>query len=740
MLVQQASCSDDTDELADAARRVLGAASAPDIVEALTAALEAVPSPSAHAPLGSPMVLLRAVYATLRLGAWRVEEQPLMHRLLDATATLLAAARHEPDVAVAATSCLTQVAVVARPAALAWYAAASSQPSNACALPAILSAAMLALGGRGMQCVLPTTAAALAALHVTLAGLAPPRAVFGQEFLDQAAATSFADTAAQRLALLPLVLALLPRGGLFPAGLRLDSDDGWPAGGDGVDDEGMHPGPAAVLAAASYATGGSLDPEAQPSDGLAAWSNPAAAAAAEAVLDWLWQAAAPELRWCDSEMLVAASLAARAPTLRRSLLVHDIGAPYSATAPTRFDAELAAQMMRSAVCRLGHPSATHALPAVFPCLLLALEHPAPRPRVHAQHAARHLAASATRTSLRMRAPVLWPLMISGLLGCEDCFWPPAVHAAVACAQVLGGDDAASPHFHELLTTLLTELGRRPGDACRALPLLRAAAALSRVMRLELLRHTKRFLPFLCDWAVAAEDEHRMLAAEALTAAMERIWPRAEHHAPTLWPVMLQSYELCGGGPHQVATRAALERLAEQMHHAGGHPFASAWQASERQGGAASVAPLLSRLRALRQTAPLAAAEHAEADSEQPAAEVEPPCTVEVAPPASPPDPPDDSLPDLLRELNAAYLLVNPEQEAFSLPGVDLDALVADDARVTDALDAWAETGDVGALQLPLDQAATTDEGEETLEELSQRADEELRAFMQELELWTRDAS
>ena len=75
-----------------------------------------------------------------------------------------------------------------------------------------------------------------------------------------------------------------------------------------------------------------------------------------------------------------------------------------------------------------------------------------------------------------------------------------------------------------------------------------------------------------------------------------------------------------------------------------------------------------------------------------------------------------------------------------MPGVDLDALVADDARVTDALDAWAETGDVGALQLPLDQAATTDEGEETLEELSQRADEELRVFMQELELRTRDAS
>ena len=599
----------------------------------------------------------------------------------------------------------------------------------------MLSAAMLVLGGRELHGALPTTAAVLAALHATLAGLAPPRGIFGPEFIDQAAATSFAATAAQRLALLPLVMALLPRGALFPAGLRLDADSGWPAGVNGVDDGGIHPGPAAVLAAASFASGGSLDPEAQPSDGLAAWSAPAAAAAAEAVLDWLLQAAAPELRWRDGETLIAASLAARAPTLRRSLLVQTIGAPYSPTAPTRFDAELAAQTMRSAVCRLGHPSATHALPAVFPCLLLALEHPAPRPRVHAQHAARHLAASATRTSLRTRSPVLWPLLISGLLGCEDCFWPPAVHAAVACAQVLGGDDPASPHYHELLTTLLTELGRRPGDAGRALPLLRAAAALARAIRLELLRHTKRFLPFLCDWAVAAEDEHRMLAAEALTAAMERIWPRAEHHAPALWPVMLQSYELSAGGPHEVATRAALERLAEQMHHTGGRAFASAWQESERQGGtAASAEPLMSWLRALRQAAPLAAAEHVEADAEPPADE--PPCAEEAdTPPPTPPPAPqaDDALHGFLRELNAAYRLDDAEPEPISLPGVDLDALVADDARVTDALDAWAASGDADALQLPLEQA---DESEETLEELSQRADEELRAFMQELELLT----
>ena len=690
--------------------------------------------------LGPPLVLLRAVYAALRLGAWRVEEQPLMNRMLNATATLLAAARREPDVAAAAASCLAQVAAVARPAALAWYTTASTHASSVCALPAMLSAAMLALGGRELHGLPTTTDAALAALHATLVGLSPPGNIFGQEFIDQAAATSFAATAAQRLTLLPHVLAMLPHGALFPAGLRLDTDSGWPAGGDGVNDGGMHPGPAAVLAAASYASGGSLDPEAQPSDGLAAWSDPAAAAAAEAVLEWLLQATSQELRWRDSETLVAASLAARAPTLRRSLLVQEIGAPYSPTAPTRFDAELAAQTMRSAVCRLGHPSATHALPAVFPCLLLALEHPAPRPRVHAQHAARHLAASATRTSLRLRSPVLWPLLISGLLGCEDCFWPPAVHAAVACAQMLGGDDPASPHYHELLTTLLTELGRRPGDAGRALPLLRAAAALARAMRLELLRHTKRFLPFLCDWAVAPEDEHRMLATEALTAAMERIWPRAEHHAPALWPIMLQSYELSAGGPHEVATRAALERLAEQMHHAGGRAFASAWQESERQGGAAvSAASLISRLHALRQAAPLAAAEHAEPAAEPPTDE--PPCAEEAdtPTPAPPPAPQDDALHGFLEELNAAYRLDIAEPEPVSLPGVDLDALVAGDARVTDALDAWAASGDVDALQLPLEQAAT-DGSEETLEELSQRADEELRAFMQELELRTTDGA
>ena len=720
---------------------MLCAPSAPDVAVALTAALEDAASPDADAPLGPPLVLLRAVCATLRLGAWRVEEQPLMNRMLDATAKLLAAARSEPDVAAAATSCLAQVAVLARPAALAWYTAASAQSPSACALPAMLGAAMLALGGRELHCAPPTTASAVAALHATLAGLSPPRSIFSQEFLDQAAATAFAATAAQRLALLPLLLELLPRGKLFPAGLHFDPDSGWPAGGDGVDDGGMHPGPAVALAAVSYACGGSLDPEAQPIEGLAAWSDPAAATAAEGVLAWLLQAAPPELRLRDAEMLVAASLAARAPTLRRSLLVQEIGTPYSPTAPTRFDAELASHSMRSAVCRLGHPSATHALPAVFPCLLLALEHPVPRPRVHAQHAARHLAAAATRTSLRMRAPVLWPLLLSGMLGCEDCFWPPAVHAAVACAQVLGGDDPASPHYHELLSTLLTELGRRPGDARRALPLLRAAAALARAMRLELLRHTKRFLPFLCDWACAAEDEHRMLAAEALTAAMERIWPRAEHHAPALWPVMLQCYELSAGGPHEIATRAALERLAEQMHHAGGRAFAVGWETSERQGGAAasaSAAPLFSLLRALRQAAPHdAAAEHVLPDAE-PLTE-EPSRAEEAATPTPAPAQPVDAVPDYLRALSAAYRLDNAEPKFISLPGVDLDALVADDARVTDALDAWA-SGDVDALQLPLEQAATTEESEDTLEELSQRADEELRAFMQELELRTGENS
>jgi hypothetical protein len=259
------------------------------------------------------------------------------------------------------------------------------------------------------------------------------------------------------------------------------------------------------------------------------------------------------------------------------------------------------------------------------------------------------------------------------------------------------------------------------------------------MRLELLRHTKRLLPLLCEWACGAEDEHRLLAAEALTAAMERIWPRAAHHAPTLWPVMMQSYAQSADGPHVVATRAALERLAEQMHHAGGQPFAAAWQESERQGGAAtsaSVAPLMSLLHALRYAS---APQPAEAEREAPEATAvgisvdTPACAIAPEEPPPPPPPPPTAaaaVPSPLDELSAALSLDAVEPE-FVLPGVDLDALLADDARVTSALDAWA-LGDADALQLPLEQ--DDEAAEETLEALSQRADEDLRAFMQELEL------
>jgi hypothetical protein len=178
----------------------------------------------------------------------------------------------------------------------------------------------------------------------------------------------------------------------------------------------------------------------------------------------------------------------------------------------------------------------------------------------------------------------------------------------------------------------------------------------------------------------------------------------------------------------------LERLAEQMHHAGGRPFALAWQESERQGGAAasaSAAPLLSLLRALRQAAPHDAAERSVQQDAEPLADK--PLHAEEAAAASPtPAQPVVAVPDFFGALSSAYRLDNAEPELISLPGVDLDALVADDARVTDALDAWA-SGDLDALRLPL---TTTDDTEETLEELSQRADEELRAFMQELELQT----
>jgi hypothetical protein len=733
----QASCAEGEEDVLLVARRVLAASDAPDVALRLTRALEDAAAGVSEAPLGPPAALLRALSASVRLGCVTLDDQAHADRLLHAVAKLHGAARGEPEVQAAAAACLEGVRRVACGALLRWYAAA-------CSLPPVLACAALALAGDVQTPpALPAAADALRAVHATLAALCPPKDVFAQESVDAKAAAAFTAAAAARFSLLPRLLALLPPATLFPPALRCDPECGWPPGGEGVQDGGAHPGAAAALAAASFSGGASLDGDAPACEGLPAWSSAAAAAAADDALAWLQRVAAEgPLRWRDRDTLLAASLAARAPTLRLSLLVAELGAPYDPAAPSGYDADVAAQTLRAALARLGHPAATQALPAAFPCLLLALEHTAAAPRLHAQQAARHLAGTAMRTSLRVRAGVLWPALLAGLLGCEERAWAPAVAAAVACAHALGGADAAAAPYHQLLSTLLTELGRRPGDPRRALPLLRAAPPLVRAMGLELLRHTLRLLPLLLEWLAGAHEEHRMLAAEALTAAMERIWPRAPDHAPTLWPALLRGFVSSAGAAHAVATRDALLRLAEQLHFAGGAPFAAAWRASEREGGETAspeAAPLMNRLRQLRAEQPMVTEEEekeedttATASAEQmPVATAERSSTVE---PAAEPELSEASsaLPDALEPTDAAHgdALVTLHAQPAAPPllpvampegdddalwehagfdalgftdaaalghGVDMAALLAEDAHVTAALDAWA-AGDMDILQ------------------------------------------
>jgi hypothetical protein len=730
----QAACAEGEADVLLVTRRVLAASGAPEVAPPLTRALEDAAAGVSEAPLGPPAALLRALSASLRLGCVTLDDQAHAHRLLHAVAMLHGAARDEPEVQTAAAACLAGVRRVACRALLRWYVAA-------CSMPAVLACATLALAGDAdAPLALPATADALRAVHATLAGLRPPKEVFGQESVDAKAAAAFTAAAAARFGLLPRLMALLPPTTLFPPAMRCDPECGWPPGGEGVQDGGVHPGPAAVLVAASFFCGASLDGDAPACEGLPVWSSAAAAAAAEGTLAWLHRVAAEApLRWRDCDTLLAASLAARAPTLRLSLLVAELGAPYDPTAPSSYDADVAAQTLRAALARLGHPAATQALPAAFPCLLLALEHTAAAPRLHAQQAARHLAGTATRTSLRVRAGVLWPALLAGLLGCEERAWAPAVAAAVACAHALGGADATAAPYHTLLSTLLTELGRRPGDARRALPLLRAAPPLARAMGLELLRHTLRLLPLLLEWLASAQEEHRMLAAEALTAAMERIWPRAPDHAPMLWPALLRGFISSAGAAHAVATRAALLRLAEQLHFAGGAPFAATWRASEREGCEAAspeAAPLMERLRQLRAEQPVAADDEQEGKVlpvQEPASLVEPSPT-EATEQSEPPKQaePSSALPDAGEPANAAeheersVALDAPSAALAQLPaampegddgawehagldafgfaddaalggGFDMAALLAEDAHVTAALDAWA-AGDMDILQ------------------------------------------
>ena len=684
-----------------------------------------------HAALASPLLLLRALHTALQLGTLSLSDDATAGRVLNALAQLHFAARSEPDVLAAAAAGLS---IAPRDAVLRWYAVASTDDAGTCPLPAVLTCAALALSdahGKPRAAAQPAGAHVLRAAHVTLEGLRPPCAVFGQEVVDGAAADAFAAAATQRLALLPLLLALLPRAQLFPPHLARDQEVGWPPGGEGTEDGGPHPGPAVAVAACSFAGGASLDADAPACEGLPAWSSAPAAAAAQGALAWLHSAAAGEgpLRDLDVEALLAASLAARAPVLRRSLLVPDIGAPYSADAPTGYDADVAAQCLRSVASRLGHPAATDVLPAAFPCLLLALEHTAAAPRLHGQQAARHFAGAATRTCWRARAGVLWPALLGGLLACEDRAWPPAVAAAAACAHALGGDDAAAKPYHELLASLLTEVGRLPADARRALPVLRVAAPLVRVMGLQLLRHTKRLLPLLLEWLVAPEhDEHRMLAAEALTAALERIWPRASYHAPTLWPALLQAYALSARSAHVVATQAALLRVAEQLHFAAGAAFAELWMASEQQGSGATsleVAPLFLRLRELADAAPSVVREPdapqkqaAEEPADEPAASEEDRCQR--------PHP-------LVAPFDASCWSADEDaqHDFVQLPaGCDLDALLDGDAHVTAVLDAWS-AGDTEVLQLATLQVR---DDEPPLEALDDDAEGELQSWLGELAL------
>lgn len=427
------------------------------------------------------------------------------------------------------------------------------------------------------------------ALHVTLDALTPPGALFASEeyTVDSARRAAFVQAAASRLELVCVLLSTLPHDTLFPPKLRRDEDLGaWPHGGEGVGDGGAAPGPRAAVVASSYFCGGSLAADAAPLDGLPPWSNVAAAGAANMVLNVLTQVfvALPAGGGSSATSrlaMLAASLAARAPTLRQLLLPLDVRR-YGHNAHASFEASVAAQAMRSVLSQLVHPHATDVFPAAFPCLLLSLEHTACAPRTHGQLAMRCMASTVTRTALRARAPPLWHALFAGLPACELHAWPHAVRAAVACALAWAGEDASSPQLHELLTRLIDELNLRAADSARTTPILVALPELVRVARVHVLRHTCRLVPLLCEWMAGNDCDARALAASALSCCMEYIWPRAEHHVPTIWPALLRgcSQAQCSSATTSGAdarAQSAMLRLAEQMHYAGGSAFARAWR-------------------------------------------------------------------------------------------------------------------------------------------------------------------
>jgi len=258
----------------------------------------------------------------------------------------------------------------------------------------------------------------------------------------------------------------------------------------------------------------------------------------------------------------------------------DLGAPYNSANPTAHEAAVAAQTLRAALSRVGHPAASSVLPAVIPPLLLALEHSSSAACGHAQRCLSHLLSVTTRTAVRHYGEVLWPAAMAGLPGCDAALRQPAVAAASALADVLAGGEANAKMLHLLLAALLDDAVCHPGELRRLLPTLHAAPGLLRTMRLEALRHTLRLVPLLaetleCDAAAEAASEAREAAALALTTLLERCWPRAPHHASRLWPAVLHGYRLAQHGSRGQATCASLERVAQQLLAAGGEPSLAA---------------------------------------------------------------------------------------------------------------------------------------------------------------------
>ena len=338
---------------------------------------------------GTQLTLLGSVAAALRNGTLPLRDQEQARAVLDAACTIFAQAerRGDRETVVVAAACLSSAGMVLNEAVLAWYTERAAADAHAS------EGARLALSG----VTTAATPALLPAVHATLEALRPPTAAFcevGGAAPDAAAAAAFRAACGPRLWLLAALLRLLPQASLFPQLLRgWQSDRGWPHGGGGVEDGGCAVGPRCALAASALSGAASLAPQAQPRDGPPAWGSCDAADAAEDVLLVLAGAFAGEvLREGDAaaagQPMLAASLAARAPTLRLAMLPPS---PHGCVSDA-FGAALAAQSLRAALCWLEHPSATAALPAVLPCLLVALEQSAPGPRAHAQKArvtARH---------------------------------------------------------------------------------------------------------------------------------------------------------------------------------------------------------------------------------------------------------------------------------------------------------------------------------------------------------------